>query len=313
MKFTNRLDAILAENAQAFANSFGLPRISPWIVQQYNKGHQSHKDYEAIVKWVTNNNPNIDGYDFNNALKQARAYCDSIRQTDGFNPYSELQSKDVVIDFDNGKKWISIGADDCNAICHRLKYDCSQELQPVLAGEYNCYALQDAQDNTIGIYIDSEPYQLIGQFGKPITGNHEEIKGLCVRKGINPIPEAYSDIGLAKALATKEIDIESLPDISSAIRRLSALDIINCGLLNYAHHAKIKTIYDLYSKTGHDCLLQYAMCYLIVNNHTSSPAYQKIKAAVKSNPVVSQIISSSRDTRHYSDLLDQATSEISSL
>jgi len=313
MDFTQRLNSILAEDANTFADSFGLPRISPWIVQQYNKGHQSFKDYENIVRWVTNSNPNIQDYDFYSALKQAQEYCSSMRQ-DGFDPYTELQSKNVVIDFDSGKKWLAIGPEDCNTICHRLRYDCSAELQAVVDGDCNCYALQDPQDNTICIFLDSEPYRLIGQFGNPVTNCHQEIKGLCVRKGIDIVPEAYSDLELPKALATKELNIDDVPDLSTVMKRLSSIDIINCNLINYAHYSTLKSVYDLYNKTGHNCLLVYAICYLVANGHTKTQAYNTVKAAVSQNPeVASTIENDGSDNRFYIKLMDDAAAEISSL
>lgn len=209
MKFYNKLDAILSENANSFAQSFNVPRISPWIIQQYNKGHQSYKDYEEIIQWVTNNNPNISEYDFYSALNQAKTYCKNSKK-DGFDQYIDLQSKDKILELDNGKYWLSIGPEDCNAICHRLKYDCSKELKGVIEGQYNCYALQDPQDNTLCVFLDCKPYKIIGQLGNQVSGNHEEIKRLCIRKGLGTVPESYSDLELIKALATKEINIEDV-------------------------------------------------------------------------------------------------------
>lgn len=313
MKFKNKINAILSEDAKTFADSFDLPRISGWITKQYNNGHQSHKDFEIIVNWVKNVNPNISEFDFNSALKKSKQYAISIRQ-DGFNSYSELKSKNVVQKFGNGKQWVLIGPEDCNAICHRLNYDCSHELQPVIDGEQNCYALQDPQDNTICIFIDGSN-QIIGQFGKNNVGNYSEVKSLCVKIGINLIPEAYSDYELPQALATKEISIEDIKDISSVMRRLSATDVINCDLLKYSHYCTIKTIYDLYNKTKKDCLILYALSSMVVNDQTKTKAYDTIKAAALANPSVAAIISNNptKDSRFYDKQVDAAISDIITL
>lgn len=313
MRFINKLNGILAEDANSFANSFGLPRISPWIVQQYNKGHQSYKDYEEIVQWVTNNNPNIDEYDFHSALVQAKSFCNNARKT-GFDPYVDLQSKNKILELENGKYWLSIGPEDCNAICHRLKYDCSNELKGVIDSKYNCYALQDPQDNTLCIFLDCEPCKIIGQFGNGVSGYHEEIKRLCIRKGLKPVPESYSNLELVRALASKELNIDDVYDISAIMKRLSANDIINCNLINYAHYSTIKSIYDLYNKTNHDCLLIYAICYLIIYGYTNSNAYNIVKGSVLSNQEVSKIINTGKtDNRYLIGLMDKSASEISKL
>lgn len=313
MKFKNKINAILSEDAKSFADSFGLPRISGWIVQQYNNGHQSPKDFEEIVNWVKNVNPNISEFDFNNALKKSKQYMSSVRQ-DGFNSYSELKSKNVIQKFGNGKQWILIGPEDCNSICHRLNYDCSHELQPILDGEQNCYALQDPQDNTICIFIAGS-CKIIGQFGKNNVGNFEEIKSLCVKIGIELVPEAYSDYELPQALATKEINIDNAKDISSIMRRLSATDVINCDLLRYSHYCTIKTIYDLYNKTKRDCLILYALSYMIINNHIKNKSYETVKAAALANPSVHAIISNNttKDSRFYANQIDAAISDIINL
>jgi len=313
MKFLQRINSILSEDANSFANSFGVPRISPWIIQQYNKGHQSYKDYENIVYWVSNANPNIDGYDFYNAQQQANDYCNNIRQN-GFNKYAELQSKNITLDFDNGKKWVEIGPEDCNAICHRLRYDCSIELKTVIDGNDKCYALQDPQDNTICIFINSTPHRLIGQFGNSALGCHQEIKDLCVRIGIDIIPEAYSELELPKALATKELDINNVYDLSSVMKKLSSVDILNCNLINYAHYSTVKSIYDLYNKTHHDCLLTYAMCHMIIYENTKSKAYQIIKSNVMNNNSVKKLFNKeNNDNRYYIDLMDRSAEEISKI
>jgi hypothetical protein len=315
MTFSDKLDLILSEDAQSFADSLGLPRISPWIMKQYNAGHKSLKDYTDIVNWVTNNNPSIDGFDFQNALKQARLYIDSNRK-DGFNKYADLNSEQVVQDFENGKKWLQVGSDDCNAICHRLQYDCSQELTDVRNEISACYALQDPQENTICIFIDSDPHGvIIGQYGNVPTGQHQEIKALCVIKGLSLVPEAYSDSELVKALATKQLDVEQIVDLPTLFRKLSALDIINCDLLNHAHYAKIKTIYDLYNKTDHDCLLMYCMSYLIVHGLTNTPAYKTIKISASKNRNIVDIVNSNtgNDDRFYADQLEKCINDIQNL
>lgn len=315
MKFIDKINVILSEDASSFADSFGVPSISSWIISQYNKGHRSHKDYEDIINWVSDRHPNIDEYDFHNALKQAKIYCQSLRK-DGFDPYVELHSNNVVQEFDDGKEWLQIGPEDCNAVCHRLRYDCSRELSTVKSGEANCYLLQDPQGNTLCAFIDCEPNSIIiGQFGKAVTDSSKEIKSLCVRMGINLIPEAYNDIELAKALATKELNIDDVSDITSVMRRLSAKDIINCDLIYYAHHAPIKTIYDLYNRTGHSCLIKYCLCYLVANGKTSTSAYQTIKAAAMRDNEISSMIRNNKgsDTRFYQEKMDEAISDIINL
>lgn len=315
MKFISRINAILAEDAQSFASSFGLPRLEPWITKQYDNGYTSNKDYEEIVDWVSDNNPNIDSYDFNNALKQAKTYNKSKRK-DGFNLRAELLSKDVIKEFDNGKKWLKIGPEDCNAVCHRLQYDCSKELMPVFNNDGKCYALQDPQDNTICVFtISNNKHSIIGQFGKQVTDNNEEIKDLCTLNGIEQVPESYNNVELSKALATKQLDIKNCHDIGSVIKRLSAIDIINCDLIRYSHHANIKTIYDIYKKTNHSCLILYAFCYLASNNHMNTEAYSIIKQSALKDKTVKSLISKNNksDNRYYMDLLNKAVKQISSL
>ena len=189
-------------------------------------------------------------------------------------------------------------------------------MQDVKNGDTSCFALQDPQDNTICIFVNTEPHgTIIGQYGKAPQDQHQEIKSLCVLKGLNLIPEAYSNAELVKALATKQLNIDDIPDLSSLFKKLSAIDIINCDLLHHAHYASVKTIYDLYNKTNHDCLLMYCLCYLMIHGLTKTPAYNAVKIAASQNPQITSIVNRNKsiDDRFYADQLEISTKRIKEL
>jgi hypothetical protein len=316
MSFLNRLNTVLSEDANEFAAMFNLPRISPWIIKQYNNGYRSVDDFKKIVDWVTNDNPSLKDFDFHSALKRAKQYFDD-RKTEGFDPYTELHSNTEILDFEDGKRWIEIGREDCNAICHRLQYDCHTELNEVYNNAGKCYALQDPQDNTICIFIlnDGEQFgRVIGQFNKrPKCA--KEIRSLCVHKGLDFTPDAYEDMELAKALATRQLDPELIDDVASIMKRLNAVDIINSKMLKYAHHAPIATVYDLYCKTNHRCLLQYALGFLVSHNATDNEVYRRVKAAASQDPDITAKINAiqGEDAKPYVELMDDAASQIVNL
>jgi hypothetical protein len=314
MNLLEKINAKLNDNAEEFASLFSMPRISPWIIQQFNKGYKSINDYKKIIKWVTNNNPNLNDFDFNSALKRAESFLANY-SNNHYDPYMELYSNDIALKFDDGKKWLIINKEDCNAICHRLQYDCSDYLREVYNNNNMCWALQDPQDKTICIaIINDNSLKIIGQFGDKPSGCHEEIKRLCVLKGIELPIEAYNHNQLIKALANGEININNI-DIRETMKRLSPIDIINCNLLNYSHYCNIETIYKLYNKTKHDCLLKYAMAYLISYGLTKTKAYRTIKIAVSNNKNIANFISSINDhsTSKWHQIMDDSLQEIQNL
>lgn len=295
---------------ESFAKSFGAEHIHPWIIDQYKKGFNSHKDYEQIVKWVIDNNPNIDDLDFNTALRNANNYFDSKKKSN-FDPYMEVHSGNVLIDFDNGNKWINIDNNDIDGVVNRLQFDCYGDLKDV----DNCWALIDPQENFLCVaYCLSNKIGVIGKMGS-YPNFHDEIKSLCVRKGFDLVPEAFNNSSLVGAIKIKQLNIDGVRDKRSVMSRLSPNDIIDCNLLSYAHYCPIKTIYELYKMTSHDCLLVYAFCYLICNNNMDSKAYKILKNEVNNNENVRSIFNhiDGSDSRAYSKVMEESISEIINL
>lgn len=315
MKLKERLDRLLSEDAEQFASVFNYPRISPWIIQQYDKGYVSKPDYELIINWVTNNNPNLNDFSFDQALKRAKEYAANVKQAH-YDPYMKLQSSSVALDFENGHKWLEIGPEDCNAVCHRLQFDYSDDLRNVYNGKESCWILQDPQDNTLCALINNKPFpKLLGQFGNTPSGCNEEIKGLCVRKGLNLGPEAYDNTELTKAINNGQLNIDDISDLRGLMGRMSALDIINGNLLKYAHYAPLPVILNLHEKTGHSCLIKYLVNYLISNNMTDMPIYQKAISLVQRDPKLKDYFSKlkSNDNRIFTQELENNLGEIQSL
>lgn len=313
-RYLDIIESRLNDDATAFASVFGQPRISPWIIDQYGKGHTSPRDYEKIVDWITNENPNLSDYNFSTALARAKQFIENRRKGD-FDPYAELSSNNIVMDFDTGHKWLDINKSDLSAVINRLQFDCHDELSGVYDGNGHCWALIDPQDNINCImFKDDSKHGVIGSFGKPAT-YPKEIKSLCVRKGFDLVPEAYDDDGLSAALKSKALNVNNVRDKRELFKRISADDIITCGLLDHAHYAPMKTVYDLYCKTSHPCLLKYAMAYMVAHGHTSGGAYDSIKALVNSDPDLAEELSTidAKDNRAYIDMMDDAISEIVAL
>lgn len=315
MKLSKKLDILLSEDAKQFASIFNYPRISPWIIKQYNNGYTSKADYELIVNWVTNNNPSLDDFTFDAALKRAKEYAKNIKENE-FDPYMELQSSSISLDFENGRKWLDIGPEDCNAICHRLQFDYSDELRNVFAGKTKCWALQDPQDNTLCVIIDTKPFpKLLGQLGQAPNKYHEEIKNLCIRKGLNTGPEAYNNAELSKALNNGELNINDIKDLRALFKRMKPTDIINNNLIKYTHYAPLSMILEIYNKTNHSCLLKYVINYMLSNNMTHLPVYKKALSMANRDKEVFDYFKeiNTNDNRVFATELDKNVLEIQSL
>lgn len=311
MKYIKLIESRLEDDAQKFASVYDS-KIRSWIIDCYSKGYKSSRDYDDINKWIISTNHNINNYSFDSALSQAKSYLERNRKNK-FNKNAELNCDNIIMDFDDGNKWININLEELNSLINRLQFDCHDELSDVYQGNGDCWALIDAQNNIRCIvYKDSHGYNAIGKGGCQ-PNNHKEIKALCVRKGIDLIPAAFSDIGLINAIKSKQIDISQINDWRSFLDRLSAEDIVDCGLINYCHHDKINKIYDVYKISKHDCLLLYCLAYLICHNLTDTKAYTIIIKDCNSNKNISNIISkiNSNDTREYLKLMDDCVNQIS--
>ena len=300
---------------EKFADSLNCQILKPWIIQQYNKGHQSKSDYKTIINWYNNNNPTIEKYTFHDALKTAQKYINSLKKNSGFDKNVNINSENHELEFDDGKYWNIIAPEDCNNIIHRLNYDCSQELKPVLDNETQGWALFDSQDNLLCIAINNNNKLLIiGQLGK-IPNRPTEINKLCIKKGFKPTPECYNNQQLPNALLKGLIDIRDIEDYRPLMKRLDIKSIIDCKLLNLAHYCSLSTILELYIKTRKQCLLQYIICACICQNLTKSEIYNKAKQYLNNHPdLISKINKiKGNDTRPYYDLLEKAQTEISEL
>lgn len=315
MKLKEKLDHLLSENAEQFASVFNCPHISPWIIKYYNKGFTSKSDYDLIVNWVTDDNPSLDNFDFNFALKKAKKHAKNLKHKK-FNPYIELESNIIALNLENGYRWIEINSEDCNIVCHHLQYDYSNDLQDVYAGNKKCWILQDPQNNMLCAIINDKPFpKLLNQFGNISYKYHREIKKLCIRKGLNLGPEAFSNTELAKALNNKQLNINQIENLHKLFSRLSVLDIINGKLLRYAHYASLPIILDLYKKTNYTCLLKYLINYLLTNNMTNMSIYQKAINLVKQNPKLINYYNNlkSNDNRAFMQELENNINEIQKL
>jgi hypothetical protein len=305
MRYLDIIEAKINNDAESFAKALGMPRIQAWVISQYNKGYKSTKDYEEIVKWVNGNHPNITNYDFSNALKAAKEYTKSLKKKK-FDKEKEIEINNEALKFEDGKRWVKI--EDIDILVNKLQYDCYDELNSA----DDCWALFDPQENLICVLYNGQKCGVIGAFGN-YPNYPNEIKKLCIRKGIDLIHEAYDDQQLIEALKTGQIDIDSQIDKRAVIKRLTCDDIIDCNLLKYSHYAPIKVVFDLYCKTGHNCLLTYVLCFLIVYGYVRSEAYNKVMALVKNNDEVKKLVSGLKDTASYVSLLDQSVSDITNL
>jgi len=313
-KYLDLIESRLNDDPESFASSFGVPKMIPWIATQFKNGYNSPRDFEKISMWVVGKNPRLDDFDFNSALKNAKKYIEDKKNTN-FDPHIDFDTSNVVIEFDDGNKWVSVGSQDLNALINRLQHDCHNELRGVYDGDGECSALIDAQGNVLCVlYKDANDCGVIGTGG--VYPNYpKEIKSLCVKRGIDLLPEAFDNSGLINAIKTGQINIDGLKDKRSLMKRLGAEDIIDCGLLSHAHHCPIKTVYDLYCKTGKSCLLIYAMSYLISHGLTKTGAYNTIKALANKNEEVKSAMGNidSADDRAYIKMMDDAVLDIINL
>ena len=311
MKFLDIIEYKLNNDVEKFASLYD-PRIKSWIIDNYSKGYKSSKDYDIINKWVLATNPNISNYNFISALDQSRNYIEKCRKN-VFDNNAELDCENIVMDFDDGNKWILVNRNDLNNLINRLQFDCHDELNTVYQDDGDCWALIDAQNNVKCImYQDEYGYSAIGCYGnKP--DDHKEIKSLCVRKGIDLIPEAFSNVGLINAIKSKQLNLSKIRDWRSLLDRLSAQDIVDCDLIKYCHHAKLNKIYDIYKICNQDCLLLYCLSYLICHSMIKTKAYDTIIKACNKNTNIKNIISkiNTNDTMEYLKLMDDCVNQIS--
>lgn len=314
--FITAIEARLAEDSGSFAAQFNKPALSAWIEQQYNKGYHSFGDFKKIITWIDATKPVLSNYDFHSALKQASDFELNKPKT-LFSSEEKIESNDVEMELDNGSEWARVHPEDCNAICHQMHADLSELLEPVIQGKSEAWVLLDPQGNARGLFVHTNEgtSACVGPLGKLPVGIHDEIKKLCVRKGFSPIPEAYSDNDLADAIINKEIDVAAIKDIRAFINRLSNKEIIACGLVKYSYYLQLARIFQMWSETGHDCLLQYAFCAMIVYGLTHNQIYDTVKAAVNSSSLAPELakLNSSTDTRPFAEKMEEAVEEINAL
>lgn len=313
--FITAIEARLSEDGNSFAQQFNKPAIAPWIQQQYDKGYHSFGDFKKIIAWIDATGPAISKYDFHSALKQATTF-EQNAPVANFSSEEKIQSNDVEMDLDNGSKWSRVHPEDCNAICHLMHADLSELLEPVMHGKSEAWILLDKQENVNGLFVNTDGKSTcVGPLGKLPVGIHDEIKKLCVRKGLSPIPEAYSDNELAEAILNKEIDVTAIKDLRSFVSRLSNKEIIACGLVKYSYYLKLARIYQMWTDTGHDCLLQYAFCSMIVYGLTHNQLYKTIKDSVNASKLAHELakLNSSTDTRPFAEKMEEAVEEINQI
>jgi len=293
-----------------FASSFNRPQLHQWIASNYANGHKSKTDYDIIIHWYDQEHPRITQYSFNSALETAKQYDDQKRQN-AYNPTAELSTNDIELKFDDGKCWLNIHKDDIEPITHRLNYDCKQELN----SSDRSWALRDSHDHYLCVIINTgENTNVIG-YNNSNTNFPKEIKALCVKKGLEIVPEAFTDDALPEAISNGEINLDTIQDPSRVIKRLDPQSIIKCELMNKCHYAPLGTIFRIYQITGHTCLLVYVFCTMISHGITNTRDYGLVKSAVNSDQDALKILSNiqSNDTRPYAELAEQMVSEISHL
>lgn len=314
--FILAIEARLAEDSHSFAAQFGKPAIAPWIQQQYDKGFHSFADFKKIVSWIDAEKPAISNYDFHTALKQASTFEQNLPAAT-FSGDQKIESNDIEMELENGSKWARVHAEDCNSICHMMHADLSELLEPVIHGQSQAWVLLDPQDNPRGLFVHTSAgtSTCVGPLGKLPVGIHDEIKKLCVRKGLSPIPEAYSDNELADAVLSGEIDVTAIKDLRSFISRLSNKEILACKLVKYSYYLPLARIFQMWSSTGHDCLLQYAFCAMIVYGMTHNSIYDQIKDAINASPLAPELakLNSSTDTRPFAEKMDEAVEQINKI
>lgn len=316
-KINEILNEILNPNANqgdVLADLIGAGRYKSWVVDQFNKGYTSRRDHDIIMKWCKDVRPNLNAYDFRNALHKAKVHVQAQRRPNAnFDLHADLSTKDPYIELDDGYVWNSIHSDDVNALINRMGYDCSSDMEQVFNGECDGYSLFDGQDNLKCIFIMSEPPKALGYGAQPPHSYHKAINNLCVKKGIEPVPEAYSNGQLARALATKQLKIDNISDPRELMKRLDARAIRDCKLLNYSHYCSLQKVYDLYELTKLSCLLKYCYC-AAVNYKVGPAATTRLAQAVKQNPECSYLLDiSSKDTRPFFDEMEKAQAEITAL
>lgn len=298
-------------DSDAFAKSHGKPHIAGWIKRNHDSGNWSRDDYDKIVKWVDDKNPNLENYDFKSALILAKNHVKSI-QKNNFNNNAEVNFKNKMMDFKNGKEWHKINSSDCNGIINKLAYDCSNELRDVYDGKKEAWALIDDQENVLCIAISEEDsLRIIGRLGTDPTNCHDEINALCVRKGVPLIHHAFSYEEMIDAIKSKVINIDNVKDIKEFIGKLKPQDIVDCNLTKYCHFCNFSNMLSVYLKCKKDCIVKYIMAGLIAHGLTKGVLYNTVKQIINNNPEFSkEFIVDTTDSRPFTELMNKYQSEI---